>query len=47
MAGEIAGRPVEKIENIIISRRDRPEIFTTALNALGTGLKHRTGKVEK
>ncbi|MCL1979701.1 MAG: adenosylcobinamide amidohydrolase [Proteobacteria bacterium] len=47
VAGEIAGRPVERIENIINNRPGLPEIPATALNALGTGLKHRPGKVEK
>ena len=40
MAGEIAGRPVAEVENII-ARPDLPEILGTALNALATGLKHR------
>jgi len=47
VAAEIAGRPVEKIENIVISPADLPEILGIALNALATGLKHRgpvTGK---
>jgi hypothetical protein len=40
MAGEIAGRPVAEIENII-TRQDTPEILGLALNALATGLKGR------
>lgn len=43
VANEIAGRPVEKIENLI-SRDDLPEITAVALNALGTGLKYRADK---
>jgi adenosylcobinamide amidohydrolase/ABC-type Fe3+-hydroxamate transport system substrate-binding protein len=40
MAGEIAGRPVAEIENIVTGS-DLPEILGVALNALGTGLRHR------
>jgi adenosylcobinamide amidohydrolase/ABC-type Fe3+-hydroxamate transport system substrate-binding protein len=39
VAGEIAGRPVEGIEDIT-GPMDLPEPLRTALNALGTGLKH-------
>jgi len=38
---EIAGLPVAQIENII-TRPALPEILGIALNALATGLKHRT-----
>ncbi|MCL2029507.1 MAG: adenosylcobinamide amidohydrolase [Deltaproteobacteria bacterium] len=40
VAAEIAGRPVEKIEDVI-NGPELPEILGAALNALGTGLKHR------
>lgn len=46
VAGEIAGRPVEKIEDVI-GHPDPPEALRTALNALGTGLKHRPAVGEK
>ena len=36
-AGEIAGRPVEKIETFFA---DMPEVLAAALDALGTGLKY-------
>jgi hypothetical protein len=39
-AGEIAGRPVAEIENVVTGP-DLPEILGLALNALATGLKHR------
>jgi adenosylcobinamide amidohydrolase/ABC-type Fe3+-hydroxamate transport system substrate-binding protein len=40
IAGDIAGRPVETIENII-PRDDLPVVIKTALDALATGLKYR------
>jgi hypothetical protein len=40
VAGDIAGRPVERIENIT-GRDDIPIVLKTALDALATGLKYR------
>ena len=39
VASEIAGRPVPELENIV--DRDLPAGLNIAINALGTGLKHR------
>ncbi|MDR1920940.1 MAG: adenosylcobinamide amidohydrolase [Candidatus Adiutrix sp.] len=44
VASEIAGRQVERLENIVTEEEAWPPFLKTALNALGSGLKWRAGK---
>lgn len=47
IAGEIAGKPVTKLQNFTGRKKDIPPVLATALNALGTGLKMKDKATQK